>query len=312
MKKCQTDMKQKKTCTHSLKSLALKKLPVSNMDNIPIQKHGRIFVTIALKRSGQHAVINWLGYSISSTIHLNNCKFIRKGWKISPLPQTGRFVTYQNEIKVDSNLLALRKDESSLDLCLKTISLLGPFENLIYSFENFSLNDLYLKKFIRHIKPTVLLILRDPYNCFASSLHLYNKYGKSAINLQCQKSKFMEYSKQVMGIENFLEYPVTMVDYGKWFCDDTYKKLILERLGFPDHSWNDRVMSEIQPFGGGSSFDEENIDISSLKKRVFERWKTCQSDDNYRNLINDPMLSDLTIKLFGISNPIFDNCSNSH
>jgi len=277
-------------------------LPITHIEPLPIKKNGRVFVTIALNRSGQHAILNWLSHNLQSTIHLNHCAFMRRDFQMMPLPQGGRFITYHNGARIDSGCLASETDKRPLDSCLEALQMNKLQNNLIYSFEEISLKNVFLKKFIHRYKPTILLILRDPYNCLAS---LFRHHGErsSIADLKAKKDRLVMYLEQALNIENLLEYPVVSIDYGKWICDDNYKQIFLEKVGQSNLSINNKDIYEVQPFGGGSSFDGQSIDYHTLRERVFERWKNYKDNQDYKTLLHDDKLENLSIQFFNFEKP---------
>jgi len=56
-----------------LREFIREKLPVSEVKPLPLNTFGKTYLTIALKRSGQHAIINWLCHHLKSAIHMNDC-----------------------------------------------------------------------------------------------------------------------------------------------------------------------------------------------------------------------------------------------
>ncbi len=279
-----------------------KSLPISQIFPLPLHARGKTYITIALQRSGHHAVINWLSHHLQSAIHMNHCTFIRHHTNMMIIPCGGRFVYYKNQERFDSGLLIKNNEKRPLKLFKEKLYHIGKFDNIIYSFEEASLKDDYLNKFIQYYSPRVLLILRDPYNCFASLFQHHN--GKNTLpELIEKKQKLISYLKQALGIDNYLNYPVFPIDYGKWVQNNCYRKHLLQKLQIPFSQEAEDSMSQVQPFGEGSSFDGTKVDYESLQKRVFERWKKYQYNTDYLTLLNDPILSRLTFDFFKVEKP---------
>ena len=287
---------------YNLRDFLQKQLPVSQIQPLPLTSKGTTYITIALKRSGHHAIINWLCHHLKSAIHLNHCTFIRKNQKMMIIPCAGRFVYYKNQERLDSGCLLNTQSNYSLDLLFEEIKQIGKFENLLYSFEEIDLNNPYLKKFIKRYHPIVILIIRDPYNCFASAFQHHD--GKNTLTeLAEKKEKLISYLKQALGTENYINYPIIPIDYGKWVQDKFYRGSLLKKLDTPFCDKAESSIAQIQPFGEGSSFDGTQIDYNSLQKRVFNRWKMYQNNSDYLNLLNDDLLSNITWEFFGLQKP---------
>lgn len=285
-----------------LREFIREKLPVSEVKPLPLNTFGKTYLTIALKRSGQHAIINWLCHHLKSAIHMNDCTFIHKDGKMMIVPSSGRFVYYYNQNKIDSGGMVEVESEKPFKAFFEKLKKIEKFDNIIYSFEETSLKSIYLKKFIKHYNPIVLLILRDPYNCLASSFQHHNGQNTLA-EMKEKKQKLISYLKQALGIENYLNYPIFTIDYGKWVQHDYYINSLLHKLNIPFYQQAENSVTQIQSFGGGSSFDGTETDYTSLQKQVFERWKIYQNNSDYLDLLNDELLSELALDFFEITKP---------
>jgi len=286
----------------ALTKLIYPKLPVSLAEPLPIKPSGKIYVTIALKRSGQHAVINWLCHQLGSVVHFNHCIFVRRGIFMTATPISGRFVTYQNQEKVDSGWTASNNDKKPLSSFFAKLDKIGLYDNLLFSFEDRALTDPLLKKLLTKYNPKIILMLRDPYNCLASSFKHHN--GKTTLTeLQEKKAKLVTYLEQVLGIKDYLKSPVASIEFGSWLKNENYRKAIMENLGLPFSKAVETAIEEVQPFGGGSSFDGQNAEHTVLRQKVFERWKSYQDNAEYKNLLSDDYLEILTSQFFEIEKP---------
>lgn len=285
-----------------IKSIIYHQLPISAVQPSPLKESGNIYLTIALKRSGQHAVINWLCHQLNSTIHLNHCIFLRQVSLMMAAPCAGRFVTYNNGKKVDSGWTTSKHDKKPLSNFFVQLEEAGLYKNILYSFEEIPLDDPLLQKFIYRYNPKIILILRDTYNCLASSFQHHGQKN-SLEELEEKKSKLTTYLKQSLGVEDYLKSPVISIDFGAWLKNEEYRKQVMEQLGLPFSEVAEKAIEEVQTFGGGSSFEGTEAKHDILRQRVFERWKCYENNADYQQLLNDQVLEKLTWQFFKIKKP---------
>lgn len=292
-----------KSIKDKVKGIVYQQLPVTELKPSPLRDSGEIYLTIALKRSGQHTIINWFCLQLKSAIHINECVFIRKDLSMMIASLPGRFVTYNNQEKIDTGYTGTNKDKKLLGTFFSKVGNVGSYPNIIYSFEDTQLDDFYLKRFIHKYKPKVILIMRDPYNCLASCFK--HREGKNTLaDLREKKYKLITYLEQSLEIEDYLKYPVLSINFNQWLISKKYRQRILESLGIPfDNKLDDISLEEIPSFGGGSSFEGKEFEANKLKNRVFERWKSYASNTEYKNLLDDQYLSYLSQSIFDFEKP---------
>lgn len=269
--------------------------PISLMKSASIRSgNTHKIATISLERSGQHAVINWLSAQLGSTLHLNNCKFIRRGVSYRVEPRGGRCVTtYRSGKKEDTG----RQRQDVVQAFLRSAS---NFENVLYSFENARLSDARMRRVARQHFDDVVLILRDPYNWLASTI----QWGQNSWEwIVSKKAILVEYLEQALGQIDFLGTTVHVINYNRWLLDDGYRQSIPSWLGIPYSVDADHAQCEVQPFGGGSSFDGMAVKGTELKHRVLERWKDFERDPAYRRLLDDQRLVQLSREFFHMEPP---------
>ena len=194
---------------------------------------------------------------------------------------------------------------------------------LIRSHENRSLaemsqdqlekeHDLYFGKSKKRVD---ILLLRDPFNLFASRLqqqlnqgfnqsshgfimgHPKYKYGAH------QPEQFVgiwkEHAREYLGITSYLTHNKIVINYNRWFLESDYRQQVAESLGF---SYDDKAIARVvgqNEAGGGSSFDGYEFSGRSSEMKVLERWKKMLDNDNYRSLFQDREIWDLSKKIFG-------------
>jgi len=268
-------------------------LPVEAQEPMPGHHVDNRFITLSLQRSGQHAVIHWLCTQIRNIVHFNHCHFERVHLRNWITPINNRVVYYRDSEQLDSGI----QDRESLISFLADIP---EYQHLLYSFEDFDIENALITKYVRTSNPTVILILRDPYNWLASSI----KHDRNSPRLlAAKKSILVKYLEQALGVKNYLTGPVVVISYNQWVTQADYRRSICRELGVPFSETADRTLSSIQNFGGGSSFDGLHLDKDQLKSNVFQRWKQFASDPLYRELLDDDYLNELATRFFQVQKP---------
>lgn len=147
-----------------------------------------------------------------------------------------------------------------------------------------------------------VLIIRDPFNCFASRFKLLQTRGAMG-GLSEPKlivNNWKTTAKAALSINACLEPDKMLIRYNHWVTDLEYRKQLSKALL---GTFNDASRAKIAQFGGGSSFQDgatladpqQNPD--SLK--VSERWKQMQTDETYLRAISAPEVLELSERLFG-------------
>jgi len=262
--------------------------PIKNIGDQKTQK----FVTFSLKRSGQHAVINWLCSQIQDVAHFNHCNFERRHLYNWIPPINNRVIQYNGIDKTDSGIQSYSK-------MLKLLNEMSHYKNLLYSFEDIDLDNKILKKYILKNKPVVIIILRDPYNWLASTI---KRKDCSHQQLLVKKNILIKYLAQATRLADHLGSPTITINYNKWVTDIDYRKEICTTLDLSFSISADSSILEVPDFGGGSSF-EGTTPIKEKHDNVFNRWQEYVSDPVYRELLNDPRLTELSKSYFGANSP---------
>ena len=195
---------------------------------------------------------------------------------------------------------------------------------LIRSHENRSLaeifnhpleqrHDLYFGKSGKRLN---VLLLRDPFNLFASRLQQvknqgleesngfilgHPKYKYSAHKPEQFVSIWKEHAREYLDMTSYLGSHKVTINYNKWFLDTGYRQKIAEALELPysDQNINRVVGAEINQAGAGSSFDKFAYAGKATEMKVLERWKKMKDNPYYCTLFQDPEIWELSTKIFG-------------
>ena len=141
-----------------------------------------------------------------------------------------------------------------------------------------------------------VVILRDPYNLFASRVKHYKIFDAPYVNEDFVKFNWVDYAQAYLEGRS----DVTFILYNKFVRDVEYRKDIAHQLGikfspaYDKHSM-DKVRKGISK---GSSF--ENRDTGGSEMKIEERWKVYENDDRFKALFTDE-IRELSQKIFGFA-----------
>lgn len=226
---------------------------------------------VGLRRSGNHAIINWiLKQSEQPVLFYNN---------VYP---NNPFCKYPEKGSLNYSEYALRL-YSLEDRVLPTIA-----SKKVYPQKKVS-NDSVIEEKID------VLILRDPFNLFASRLKTSrNKplYYSSGLEIQ---HLYLTYLKEYLGITNFLNNKKVCINYNKWKDSEEYRKLIAKQLKI---NFTDKGLQEVSSIGGGSSFDRLTYKNQGTFMLTDQRWKDFSNSRYFNNLFKDKELLALSKEVF--------------
>jgi hypothetical protein len=147
----------------------------------------------------------------------------------------------------------------------------------------------------------VLLLLRDPFNMFASRLGIIRKHrgrdvmGHASAN-RINPALWKQYAREFIET-HYLPHAVR-VNFNRWYTSADYRRQISELLGW---TFTDRGFGSTDGwrFSQGSSFgqtDARNLDL-------FERWKVYQNDREFAGYFDDE-IRQLSKALFDFVPPV--------
>lgn len=217
-----------------------------------------------IKRSGHHAIIFWILGHYKSYHYYNNCWINRK--KVSALE-------FYKLIKGVEKPIVLSSFEDRQDH-LKKSSIVN------------------LGNYLKLPRMTRVLIIRDPFNNYASRF----KLGKEFSSIFKQTSMWKETAREYLGITNHLGDKVIKVNYNQWFKDISYRKELSTNFGvFTDNNY-----SYVPEIGGGSSFDHRKYNGKSDEMHILQRWRKYINDPVFcQTILKDEELMDLSARIFG-------------
>ncbi len=257
-----------------------------------------------LRRSGNHAIINWIGKQCDGNRVFINC--------VKPNENP-----YRNEYESQRYLERDKRDKKhwgygGVDWWKKEKE--GDFSKkqiLIYSYEDQELerifsasyekkHDLYVGKSKRRID---LIIIRDPFNLFSSRLHTKpRKDGRNFSMLQVYSKKYslpelwLEYAKECLNETSHAKAEKIFVNYNDWKSSIDYRKELAERIGI---KFSDKGLNDVSVSGRGSSFDGTKFSGNAEQMDVMNRWKHSVDDEHYKKLFANEEIIVYSRKIFG-------------
>ena len=226
-----------------------------------------------LKRSGNHAVINWMiRQARGPAAFLNNVEpgrsFLRPADKVI-VPGNGN----------------------------------GAAPLVIASYEDKELAEISGHPRERRRRATgahvvELLVLRDPFNTFASRhRRKHRPFCHDRAYREWVKAQWKDYAREFLGETDHLSFGRVGVDYNRWFRDVDYRRALAERLDLP---FSDAGIRDVPDYGGGSSFEGTGSDGRADRMAVMDRWKELLDDQAFVDLFRgDHELFELSRRIFG-------------
>ena len=234
---------------------------------------------IGLRRSGNHALISWIKAQEKNCYFLNT---ILAG--MSPFRQ--KHLHFPNKGF---------RDEAWGNF--------KPKECFIYSYEDHSLAQItkpeYEKKHDLYIGKTKtrydVLLLRDPFNLIAS------RFKKGYLDVRSPDislaDMWIEYAREFVGETEYLTHNKVVINYNQWFSDTNYRQAIADKL---DIDFSDAGINYVSSYGGGSSFEAQDLSGNAQDMKVLKRWEAFSDNSEFRALLNNKTLLHYSDKIFGI------------
>jgi hypothetical protein len=139
-----------------------------------------------------------------------------------------------------------------------------------------------------------IVILRDPYNLFASRIKHYDLLSseKTWVDENGATKLWRMYAKV------FLEKPkgIILVNYNEFIKSVEYRKNLAKKLKC---EFKDDTIQRVSDNGLGSSFDCLDYDGKAQKMPVFDRWTQYKDIEAFRGLFT-PEIVQLSKQIFGM------------
>jgi hypothetical protein len=260
-------------------------VPSQNFEGIVNQKEIRI---IGLKRTGNHAVINWIKKQEQGIVrHINDIRLNENPYSCKADHLLDCYPEYANEAE---------------RLYQEAKGNFRPKDCLIYNYEDFSIeqitaahvekkHDIYFGKSGERFD---LIILRDPFNLIASRIKKnfipVKPFNKTVIDL------WIEYAKEFLGETQYLNHNKVFVNYNQWATDYAYRQNIADRLKL---NFTDAGIDDVHTQAGGSSFDGTKYQGKASEMNTSGRWKYFADDPRFYKLLANEELIAYSERIFG-------------
>lgn len=236
------------------------------------------------RRSGHHAIMNWVYAHFSGPSGYVN--------EISKIDQIDINSHFKNatieEIELDRKGTSFFKKECLIlnveDADLKLAS------------EEIEKSKFYPRG--RSKKITNILILRDPFNLFASRLKKSMNDGTSEVHWIGENSvrTWIQHAKEFLNETNYLGDNLVTISYNHWFSDIDYRRQISEKL---DLKFTDDGFLTVPSHGGGSSFDGVSKNQNANTMEVLQRWRVFEGDERLKTIFENNVILNLSKAIFG-------------
>lgn len=238
---------------------------------------------IGMSRSGNHCVIDWVLKQAEGRYCFLNCA---EG-KTNPF-ETARPLEDGDPV---------RTNIPDFDLAGEGRGRFARKDLLVHSYEDSYLAHACSRWFDdRHdalVGPSArridLLVLRDPFNLFASR----NGLGSSLPRATALRM-WKQHAKAFLQGSPHLRRMTVPVSYNEFVRSREYRRAIAGALGL---AFSDPGLDRVAGCAGGSSFDGTAFDGEAWRMPVFERWKHLAGCPDYRSLMEPEVLS-LAARIF--------------
>lgn len=233
---------------------------------------------VGMSRSGNHAIINWLLslFPRGEVAFMNNVGSKKNAWKVSiGLPNVPKY-TGEGSPKV-----------------------------VAYSFENKTIETAWRRVPRASVRPKkkfyLCVVLRDPFNLFASRIALRDRHNAGAERWQNTSVIWKNHALSFLGhlgvsLDGMdAEGHYLPISYNSWFSDEEYRRAIADRFNV---QYSERALSRVPPQGNGSSFDSRVFDGNANEMAVFDRWRGFIDRDCYLELFDSQVFL-YSRKIFG-------------
>ena len=252
-----------------------------------------------LKRGGGHAIVNWIARNLDRQVfHLNNA--FSKPWKVRwRKEKIFRRITQPERYGGPGQRLFNVELPDEADW--RTVARMHK-DVLVTNVENMPLAEVPRQSILgpgserfigRSRKHATALVLRDPFNTFASV-----RRGKRRMRNRLHgfyRREWKVYAREFLGETSFLPEDTVKISFNEWFSDDGYRRDLAAGLGLDSA---DRGRDDVSQDGGGSSFSGRASQGRAREMKVLDRWRVFADDPVYRAAFDEETV-ELSRRIFG-------------
>lgn len=239
--------------------------------------HFDVLLLSGMRRSGNHLAINWI------------------------LNQTEGATVFYNNVRPGAHPYTARQKEAVLNRPIRR-------SRLVFSYEDQSLDDMLagplpaLLSTLRerpNVRVSLGVILRDPYNLFASRYRKWPERFRTIEDIAAQRNLYLQHAALAFGTRTILEdIPVIPILYNRLLSEAAYRSRLATDLNIADGI---RGLDDVPTYGHGSSFDGTQTSGKALRNSVLERWKESLNEPAFAQAIDDPEIRRLAQATFGMT-----------
>lgn len=240
---------------------------------------------VGMSRSGNHALVNWILAQAEGRTCFLNCA------------EPGHN-PFESARPMDDGSV-WRASYPEFDLEAERRGCLSPKDLLIYSHEDCFLgplqkahvsdsHDRWVGTSARQVD---VLLLRDPFNLFASRLRSQVSPNGHHTALRIWK----QHAREFVGERRLLRSDRVLVNYNRWSDDRDYRRDVAAALGL---RFSDAGRHEVPKVGAGSSFDGRAFHGRAAEMPVNERWRWLDDTVDVAELF-DAETVDYATRIFG-------------
>lgn len=255
--------------------------------------NGTEYRVVGLSRSGTHAVINWLLAQVGGRYCFLNCAEP----KFSPF----------HSARPLSTGLPYQVNFSDFDFAREQAGEFSPKDVLLHGYEDCFLGMVCNNEAERQHDAFVgasaqrvdVLILRDPFNLFASrkkaGIYKGASSGGQVATWRTITRIWKQHAKAFIRKRSYFSQPLVTVNYNRWARDRSYRRMLAKRLGL---NFSDTGFHAVPAVASGSSFDGTRFHGEPQKMDVLSRWRHFKDDPHFWSLFEADMVA-LSRKIFG-------------
>jgi hypothetical protein len=257
----------------------------------------------AIRRGGNHAMANWLLPHINdSTIYVHNGKisnYISHDGK--PNVMSSLFVPF-NSVMIPVYMKPFKGKQSDSDgfvapLLPGSVKFLNDIQHhVLFGIENITPEVIYSDMSdAQHPGEIFVQTLRSPWNNLASLM----KYKGMLLPFDKFAETWKKFAREHVGETNYLSQvfdKTLFVSFDLWFSSKEYRIQISKEL---EMNHTDFGLNYVSGQGGGSSFDNMQKNENAQDMKVKERWLHYANNEQFREILNDSELIELSIEIFG-------------
>lgn len=250
---------------------------------------------VGMSRSGNHAILQWLMAQAEGRVAFLNC--------VEP-----KHNPFETARPLSDGRRAVASYEG-FELAREAGGELSRKQWLIYNYEDTFLGKVVSPDFESNRRSWLgdsarrldLLIIRDPFNLFASrrKAGFYRGSDRAPPGMVSERVGlriWKQHAREALGERRHLGVDDRIiVRYNEWAASRDYRRRLAERIGV---RFDDRMARAVPATAGGSSFEGTDAHGAAQRMAVTERWRHYQGDGSFRRIFDAATL-DLSEALFG-------------